>query len=226
MDRIPLFPLRAVLFPGSVLALRVFEPRYHRLLEDCEREGTAFGVVLIREGPEVGGYAEPFDVGTLARVERRVDQAGEAHLLVRGGRRFRVARTLRERPYLEAKVDWLPEPDPREPAHAPEAGHGHAHMPLELEVAALFDDYVHRLAEVTRVPVEPEVAGLFRGPRTGGPWAMACAVGGALLARPEEKQAILEAARVHDALHVERELLAREAARLRVLARSAAKKLN
>ncbi|MCE7082005.1 LON peptidase substrate-binding domain-containing protein [Streptomyces sp. ST2-7A] len=55
--RLPLFPLHAVLFPGLVMPLNVFEPRYRALVSDLLRmpeDGPRpFGVVAIREGYEV-----------------------------------------------------------------------------------------------------------------------------------------------------------------------------
>jgi len=64
---IALFPLNIVLFPGGPLPLRIFETRYVDMIGRCMREGAGFGVVLIREGREVGP-AETFDVGTLADI--------------------------------------------------------------------------------------------------------------------------------------------------------------
>ena len=65
---IPLFPLGTVLFPGGPLPLRIFETRYIDLVRRCLRDGSGFGVVLIREGVEAGGPAPTFDVGTYARI--------------------------------------------------------------------------------------------------------------------------------------------------------------
>ena len=67
MTEVPLFPLRTVLFPGGSLRLRIFEPRYLSLVSRCLREEIGFGVVLIRQGAEVGP-AVTYDVGTLARI--------------------------------------------------------------------------------------------------------------------------------------------------------------
>ena len=54
MSSIPLFPLNLVLFPDGPLPLRIFETRYYDMVRRCMREGRGFGVVLIREGREVG----------------------------------------------------------------------------------------------------------------------------------------------------------------------------
>ena len=51
---IPLFPLHTVLCPGIVLPLHVFEERYRALTRHCLETRAPFGVVLIREGNEVG----------------------------------------------------------------------------------------------------------------------------------------------------------------------------
>ena len=59
-----LFPLNSVLFPHHKLSLRIFEPRYLKLIETCYKEARSFGVCLIREGREVGAPAIPFEIGT------------------------------------------------------------------------------------------------------------------------------------------------------------------
>ena len=65
--QVPLFPLNTVLFPGGPLPLRIFESRYLDMISACMKEDQAFGVLLIREGGEVGP-ATTRDVGTLAKV--------------------------------------------------------------------------------------------------------------------------------------------------------------
>jgi Lon protease-like protein len=64
---IALFPLNVVLFPEGPLPLRIFETRYVDMVRRCMRGNQRFGVVLIREGREVGP-AETFDVGTMAKI--------------------------------------------------------------------------------------------------------------------------------------------------------------
>ncbi|MFW6194993.1 MAG: LON peptidase substrate-binding domain-containing protein [Chloroflexota bacterium] len=111
MRSLPLFPLNVVLFPGRPLQLRVFEPRYRRMLEDCARGDNRFGVVLISEGVEVGGEAVPHEVGTVARIAESGDRLGEViPLTVVGERRFRILGLDRSLPYLSGEVEELPEP--------------------------------------------------------------------------------------------------------------------
>lgn len=66
-ERIPLFPLRTVLFPEGPLPLRVFEPRYLDMVSRCMRAGSPFGVLLLLAGAEVA-TASTASLGTLARI--------------------------------------------------------------------------------------------------------------------------------------------------------------
>ena len=56
-----------MLFPGGPLPLRIFEPRYLDMVSACMKFDSPFGVLLIRDGHEVGP-ATTFEVGTLARI--------------------------------------------------------------------------------------------------------------------------------------------------------------
>ncbi len=88
---IPLFPLNAVLFPGGVLPLRIFEQRYLDMAAACMKEERPFGVCLIVAGEEAGGIAEPHPVGTLARItDWEMEQLGLLQVTTRGEQRFRI----------------------------------------------------------------------------------------------------------------------------------------
>lgn len=112
LQDIPLFPLgEVVLFPGMALPLHVFEERYKQMIGRCLESTEAFGVVLIREGREVGEPAEPYGVGTVARiasVERLPD--GRMNLVTVGTRRFRCVEHVQVEPYRIARVEWLDDP--------------------------------------------------------------------------------------------------------------------
>lgn len=115
LTRLPLFPLKTVLFPEGVLPLRVFEPRYMDMITRGMREGSPFGVCLIAAGEEVGETAVPHPVGTAAHIEQwDMEQAGLLTLVTRGGRRFRVVDHEVERDgLLVGEVRWLDEPAPQ-----------------------------------------------------------------------------------------------------------------
>jgi Lon protease-like protein len=107
---IPLFPLNTVLFPGGPVALRIFEARYLDMIRRCMREDSGFGVVLIREGPEAGGPATTYDVGTYARITDFSQQPdGLLGISAVGDRRFHILERRRARDGLNlADVEWLP----------------------------------------------------------------------------------------------------------------------
>ena len=88
---LPLFPLGSVLFPGSLLSLKVFEARYFDMASTCLRHHTPFGVCLIAHGQEVGAPAIPHPIGTTAHIiEANMPQAGILQLKIQGQRRFRI----------------------------------------------------------------------------------------------------------------------------------------
>ena len=119
---IPLFPLQTVLFPGGLLALKVFEARYLDLVGTCLREHKPFGVVGLRRGSEVRKADASVDLeasGVMAEL-MEVDSAQPGILQVRcrGTQRFEVTATRQQSDGL-----WLaktrPMPDDEDVAPAP-----------------------------------------------------------------------------------------------------------
>jgi Lon protease-like protein len=106
---IPLFPLNTVLFPGGPLSLRIFETRYTDMVRKCMREQSAFGVVLIREGGEVGEVANTEAIGTSARIVD-FDPLPDRLLGISclGEKKFRVVQRSRQSDGLNiGVVEWL-----------------------------------------------------------------------------------------------------------------------
>ncbi len=101
LESLPLFPLGTALFPGGVLPLRVFEPRYLEMVRKCHEGGVPFGVVQLTQGSEVRKpeAAERFErVGTLARIESiQSVQAGLLSVVCHGVQRFDIERSERLR---------------------------------------------------------------------------------------------------------------------------------
>ena len=158
LQRLPLFPLGLVLFPGLVLPLHVFEERYRALIRDLMELPAAeqrFGVVAIRQGREVGedGVTALYDVGCVAQlrhVEPHPD--GRFDIVTLGVQRFSLATLEDNRPYLSAQVELLPD----EP--------GHDAQRLSAAVRVAFTDYVAALGkaggdriEVSDLPEDPQV---------------------------------------------------------------------
>jgi uncharacterized protein len=113
-EMLPLFPLGAVLYPGMLMPLHIFEERYRQLVRDrLDRpEPRQFGVIAIRKGRETGidGVHSLYEVGctaTLRRVDRHTD--GRFDLLTVGAQRFRLTRLDDTRPYYQGEIEPLAE---------------------------------------------------------------------------------------------------------------------
>jgi Lon protease-like protein len=107
---LPIFPLNAVLFPGGLLPLRIFEARYMDMTRDCLKRDEPFGVCLIREGSEVGAPAVPEGIGCLAKIlEWDMREQGILNLKTRGGQRFRIVeRRTGAQGLTSADVELIP----------------------------------------------------------------------------------------------------------------------
>jgi len=163
-ERIAIFPLGTVLFPGGALPLKVFEQRYVEMTKACLRDEQPFGVCLIREGREVGTAAVPEAVGCLASIEQwDMPHPGLFHLLARGGERFRIREMqVAANHLISAVVEPIP-PDVPAGAVAPlcrevlqaiveRVGAERFPAPLQLDDAAWVG---YRLAEV--LPLEMQL---------------------------------------------------------------------
>jgi hypothetical protein len=163
VNSIALFPLNIVLFPEGPLPLRIFETRYVDMVRRCMRADHGFGVVLIREGNEVGP-AKTYDVGTIARITD-FDQLpdGLLGLSCVGQQRFRILKKSVAKDGLNmAEIEWLT-PEPAVPVpnrHArlavlldtvlPQLGEVYTDIDMRLDDAAWVG---HRLAEILPIPL-------------------------------------------------------------------------
>ena len=94
---IPIFPLDLVLFPRQELPLRIFEPRYKQLVDDCMLGDGQFGVCLIDEQSSVNGWNSPKLVGTIAKISKceDVEMDGlQLHIETMGRNSFRIKRII------------------------------------------------------------------------------------------------------------------------------------
>ena len=116
MNRLPLFPLDVVLFPGELLPLHIFEPRYRRMVARCLETDRRFGLIYHdsdRSGPFL---IEEGRVGALAGIERHHGlEDGRSFILAKGMGRFAIHDGLESgEPYYEAVVaEYEDEPGPR-----------------------------------------------------------------------------------------------------------------
>ncbi|WP_431678059.1 LON peptidase substrate-binding domain-containing protein [Kitasatospora sp. KL5] len=221
-ERLPLFPLNSVLYPGLVMPLHVFEERYRRLVADLldrpEEEPRRFGVIAIRDGREVApvrendGPAGPLDglgtatgdplealykVGCVADVtSARRQSDGGYELLVTGTTRFTLTSIDAGGAYLVGETEPLDEP--------PGEGSG----ALAAAVERAFREYRKRLAGAR----EASLAGDSDLPLD--PQVLSYLVAAATVLPAPVKQELLAAPDTAQRLTVELELLRRETALL------------
>ena len=94
---IPIFPLDLVLFPRQELPLRIFEPRYKQLVDDCMIGDGQFGVCLIDEHNSVNGWNSPKLVGTIAKISKCEDvelDGLQLHIETLGRNSFKIKRII------------------------------------------------------------------------------------------------------------------------------------
>lgn len=184
--RLPLFPLSSpVLFPGGVVPLHVFEPRYRQMTQDALRDARAFGMATVR--PEhleaMAGDPPLYPVGCAGVIHqsRRLPD-GRFHVVLRGTHRFRIREELPregERLYRVALIEVLEE---------------------RLEDAGRAEDLRRRVLEhmqalAERAAREQEEPVRFDAAKLSGldPATFANTVSQALGLPAEEKQCLLEA---------------------------------
>jgi uncharacterized protein len=205
-EMLPLFPLGAVLYPGMLLPLHIFEERYRQLVRDLldGPEPRRFGVIAIRKGRETGidgvnGLRSLYEIGctaTVRRVERHDD--GRYDMVTVGTQRFRLLGLDEARPYLRGEVEML----------ADEAIDPAAAGPAVRAVQAAFREYLDALTEwggarvrIEDLPDEPALLSFI--------------VAAAMVIDLPERQALLAESGTLRRLALQRALLSRETAMLR-----------
>ena len=82
---IPVFPLNIVVYPGEVLNLHIFEPRYKQMVQECMAEKKPFGIPPVVE-------KDLRELGTLIEITELAKEYpnGEMDIRTRGVSVFRI----------------------------------------------------------------------------------------------------------------------------------------
>ncbi len=147
MNDLAIFPLNAVLFPGGVLPLRVFEPRYMDMVRDCMKTQSRFGVCLIAQESltksevmrKPGDAATPEAVGCTAEITQwDMQDLGVLHISTRGHDRFRIrSRHVEPNGLIRAEVELIA----ADPYVEVPAEHGACAQLLARIIAELEEEY-------------------------------------------------------------------------------------
>ena len=199
--RLRLFPLNSVLFPGAVLNLHVFEPRYKQMIAECVKSGESFGVALIAEGAEAGDpNVTPHTIGSVAEIVEVQELPFGRYLVSTIGReRFRISAVVIREPYLTVEAEMLDE----------DAAHDDEIDDLTQRVHALFEQYVQMSIEFSGQETSVELPGDAQG--------TAYLVGDSLQVSESIKQRLLELSDTRARLRSERDFLERLLPQLRSL---------
>lgn len=114
MERIPIFPLSAVVFPGEFFNLHIFEPRYKQLIQDIELRKSSFGIPYIDN-------VMPGSFGSEVRLHKVLNRypEGEMDITVEGIGVFEIksyTNSLDGKLYSEGLVEKRIENTPFEPS--------------------------------------------------------------------------------------------------------------
>jgi uncharacterized protein len=200
-DKMPLFPLGTVLFPGLLLPLHIFEERYRQLVRDLLTgpEPRRFGVIAIRKGRETGvdGVSSLYEIGCTATLRRVVEHPdGRYDLVTAGTERFRLAGLDQSRPYLLGEVEPVGEPTGDEAAAA-------------AAVSAVRHAFTEYLGALAKRGAEVNVPDL-----PGEPVLLSYLVAASMVVDMPDRQELLAQPDAVTRLEAERTLLARETAML------------
>jgi len=94
---LPIFPLDLVLFPRQELPLRIFEPRYKQLVDDCMLGDGQFGVCLIDANNSISGWTAPKLIGTIAKITKCKDvelDGMQLHIETVGRNKFKIHKII------------------------------------------------------------------------------------------------------------------------------------
>ena len=100
---LPLFPLKVVLFPGSLLPLHIFEERYKTLINECVENGAEFGINFVE-----GEKTDPIGcTASVKQVLKRYDD-GRMDIVVEGRSRYTLKQLVEnESPYFVGEVSFF-----------------------------------------------------------------------------------------------------------------------
>ncbi len=199
-ENLRIFPLPGVvLFPGTVLPLHVFEPRYRKLLAHALDSDRVIGMTLLRGSESESGEPEVYATGCAGSIVAHEPLSdGRSLVVVRGDLRFRIIdEPVSNEPYRIVHAQALHEVDVRIDGH----------QGWREELRSRIDDSM-----VPRDERE-QIEGLFRKAGAEGLINQLCAV---LPLDVLEKQSLLECATLDERCELLKRVLDFKRAELRL----------
>ncbi|WP_372377237.1 LON peptidase substrate-binding domain-containing protein [Vibrio natriegens] len=109
MNEVMLSPLTSVVLPEGKMNLRIFEPRYIRMVKECSSKNMGFGVCLVGNDGDPKEVGNVSSIGSLVRiVDFETLSDGLLGITVVGEKRFKVLRVRADSDGLRhAEVEWM-----------------------------------------------------------------------------------------------------------------------
>ena len=106
---IPIFPIDIVLYPNQKIPLRIFEPRYRQMLDDCMSSNRMFGIGILDNQRTEKGWGCPVNVGSLVHILKCEDldfTGSNYYIEIMGKKRFSIDKLIS--PTLEKPDEYFP----------------------------------------------------------------------------------------------------------------------
>lgn len=132
---VPLFVLPMGIFPMCQEPLRVFEPRYKQMLDDCVLNNSDFGYIAANiEGDNENGWTLPAEYGVLTSAENLQEQGTNLTFTAYGEKRFRVLNIIPAALSAEDFGDVFPSVDELVEQYIEEDAEGKLYTRAEIEI--------------------------------------------------------------------------------------------
>lgn len=108
-EPIPIFPIDVVLYPNQNVPLKIFEPRYRQMLDNCMSSNRVFGINILDGQKTKGGWACPVKTGTLVYIVKceDLDLTGSNYYIeILGKKRFTIDELIP--PSIEKPTEYFP----------------------------------------------------------------------------------------------------------------------
>ncbi len=179
LEFLPILPLfDAALFPKMVLPLVVMQGESVKLVDEAMASDRLIGLVVSKKIAKESASPEEdlYTVGTSALILKMAKtQDNRAQLLVQGLSRFKILEFEDSKPYLQAKVEMIPEAETK-----------------DTETEALMSNIINLFARIAELSpgLPPEIGSMAKSIQDPG--TLADMIASTINSTPEEKQKILE----------------------------------
>ena len=187
LELLPILPLfDAALFPKMVLPLVVMQGESVKLVDEAMASDRLIGLVVSKKIAKESASPEEdlYKIGTSALILKMAKtQDNRAQLLVQGLSRFKVLEFMDSKPYLQARVEMIPEIET-----------------MDTETEALMANIVNLFARIAELsPGLPSEIGAM-AKSIQDPGTLADMIASTINSTPDEKQKILELIDINERL--------------------------